>query len=131
MQEILEPLVPDVQLLGRDDGYTFTTSLGQVKLRGAVLAFLADTPASHASTGFKEGVGGARRKCRHCMATFDSMQEYFEEELFELRDKDTHEEHLCSIENAPSQYLRQYFSKEYGINQRSVLCKLPYFDITK
>ena len=46
------------------------------------------------------------------MATFDSMQEYFEEELFELRDKDTHEEHLCSIENAPSQYLRQYFSKE-------------------
>ena len=131
MQEILEPLVSDVQLLGRDDGYTFTTSLGQVKLRGAVLAFLADTPASHASAGFKEGVGGARRKCRHCMATFDSMQEYFEEELFELRDKDTHEEHLCSIENAPSQYLRQYFSKEYGINQRSVLCKLPYFDITK
>ncbi|XP_068735393.1 uncharacterized protein [Montipora capricornis] len=79
MQEILEPLVSDLQLLGRDDGYTFTTSQGQVKLRGAVLAFLADTPASHTSAGFKEGVGSARRKCRHCIATFDSMQEYFEE----------------------------------------------------
>lgn len=38
----------------------------------------------------------------------------------------------CSIlKIAPSQYLRDYFSKEYGINQHSVLTNLPYFMVTQ
>ena len=131
MDKIFEPLISDMQLLGRDDGYTFTiTNIGQVALRGAVLAFLADTPASQLAGGFKESVGGAKRKCRHCMATFETMQKYFEEDLFQLRDHDDHEEQLQDIENAPNKYLKTYFCKEYGINQRSVLSKLPFFDVT-
>lgn len=132
MEKIFEPLVADMKLLGGDDGYTFSIrNVGQVALRGAVLAFLADTPASHAAGGFKEGVGGgAKRKCRHCMSTFETMQKYFEEDLFQLRDQDDHEEQLHDIENAPSQYLKDYFCKEYGINQRSILSNLPYFNVT-
>lgn len=61
MEKLLQPLVYDMKLLGRDDGYIFTIrNLGKVVFRGAVLAFLADTPASHAAGGFKEGVGGVR-----------------------------------------------------------------------
>ena len=131
MEKIFEPLVADMKLLGGDDGYTFSIrNVGQVALRGAVLAFLADTPASHAAGGFKEGVGGARRKCRHCMATFETIQKYFEEDLFQLRDQDDHKEQLHDIENAPSQYLKDYFCKEYGINKRSILSNLPYFNVT-
>ena len=132
MDKIFEPLVSDMQLLGRDDGYTFTiTNIGQIALRGAVLAFLADTPASQSAGGFKEGVGGAKRKCRHCMATFETMQEFFEEDLFQLRDHDDHEEQLWDIENAQNKYLRQYFCKEYGINKRSALSDRPFFDVTR
>ena len=132
MEKLLQPLVYDKKLLGRDDGYIFTIrNLGKVVFRGAVLAFLADTPASHAAGGFKEGVGGVRWKCRHCMANFETIQKYFEEDMFHLRDHDDHEEQLHDIENAPSQYLKSYFSKEYGINQRSVLSDLPYFNVTQ
>ena len=42
-------------------------------MKGAVLLMLADTPAAHAIGGFKVGVGFALRKCRHCMATKETM----------------------------------------------------------
>lgn len=104
--------------LGRDDGCIFTIrNVGKVAFRGAVLAFLADTPASYKPGGLKEGKGDARRKCRHCMATFDTIQKYFEEDFFKLSDQDDHEEQLHEIENAPSRYLKDYVCKENGINQ--------------
>ena len=43
----------------------------------ALLALLAETPASQLSGGFKDSVGGAFRKCRLSIATFESMQERF------------------------------------------------------
>ena len=52
---------------------------------------MADTPASYKAGGFKERVGGAKRKCRHCMATFEDMQRYFTEEDFHQRNIDEHE----------------------------------------
>ena len=41
----------------------------QIRLFGSLLAVCGDTPASNFLGGFKEGVGGAFRKCRSCMAT--------------------------------------------------------------
>ena len=68
INRVFEPLVKDLKALGTDRGYPFSVFGGQVFLR-AVLVFLADTPASNLGAGFKESVGGARRKCCHCMAT--------------------------------------------------------------
>ena len=129
INRVFEPLVKDLKALGTDRGYPFSVFGGQVFLRGAVLAFLADTPASNLGAGFKESVGGARRKCRHCMATYETMQEYFTEEEFSLRCKDSHEEHLRKLENAPSKFLRDYYSKIFGINQRSILQDSPFLDV--
>ena len=42
--------------------------------KGTLLAFVGDTPAVNLVGGFKEGVGMAMRKCRHCMATHDQIQ---------------------------------------------------------
>ncbi len=39
------------------------------------MAFVGDTPAVNQVGGFKGGVGMAMRKCRHCMATHDQIQE--------------------------------------------------------
>jgi len=116
-------------LLGTDMGYPFSVFGGQVFLRGAILAFLADTPACNLGACFKESVGGARRKCGHCMATYETMQEYFMEDEFTLRCKDSHEEQLHKLENAPSKFLRDYYSKIFAVNQRSLLQDAPFLDV--
>lgn len=131
MNTFLKPMVDDMKCLGQEDGYTFSICGGSFNLRGAILAVLADTPASQAAGGFKESVGGARRKCRHCMANFESMQDFFSEEDFMCRDRELHETQLNDIENAESKFLKNFFSKNFGINTRSALRDAPHFDVTK
>lgn len=126
--KVLKPLVEDMKLLGSDRGYSFSLPSGLINLRGGILAFLADTPASQKAGGFKEGVGGARRKCRHCMATFETMQCHFSEEDFEPRNADDHEQQLLKLENSHSKYMKEFYSKHYGINRRTKLLEAPYFD---
>ena len=46
----------------------------QHNFRGTLVAFVGDTPAVNLAGGFKEGVGRAMRKCRHCMATDMQIQ---------------------------------------------------------
>ena len=92
MDKILEPLVEELKVLSSDSGYPFEIAGGKVYLHGSVLAVLADTPARQALGGYKESVGGARRKCCHCVTDWESMQQYFTEEEFLLRDSDWHEQ---------------------------------------
>lgn len=125
----MKPFVEELITLGRDMGYDFHIPNGIVRLRGALLAVIADTPASNLLGGYKEGVGGARRKCRHCMADFDDMQTKFVEEDFMLRSKELHEYHLQQLEE--NEGLRNHFSKEYGVNKKSILLNAPYFDVTE
>ena len=42
-------------MLESDWGYTFSLPIGLINLRGGILAFLADTPASNKAGRFKEG----------------------------------------------------------------------------
>lgn len=65
------------------------------------------------------------------MTNWRSMQQYFTEEEFLLWDSDWHEQQLHDIENAGSPFLEKYFSKQYGINRRSLFCSIPDFDVTK
>lgn len=128
INDILKPFVEELKTLGTEHGYPFQFKFGMYHLRGALLAVLADTPASQAVAGMKESVGGARRKCRHCMATYEQMQEQFLEEQFTLRSKEKHEYQLQKLENAPSKYLKSYYSKAYGINTRSKILEAPHFN---
>ena len=127
MDKILEPLVEELEILSSDSGYPLEIAGGE----SGVLAVLADTPASQALGGYKERVGGACRKCCHCMTNWKSMQQYFTEEEFLLWDSDWHEQQLHDIENAGSPFLEKYFSKQYGVNRRSLFCSIPDFDVTK
>ena len=88
MDKILAPFIKDLKRLGRDTGVDFMVRGGVVHLRGALPAVIADTPASQLLGGFKESVGRAKRKCRHCMTDFDEMQLNFVEEDFLLRSKE-------------------------------------------
>ena len=71
MDKILAPFIEDLKRLGCDTGVDLKVHGGVLCLRGALLAVIADTPASQLLGGFKESVGGAKRKCRHCMTDFD------------------------------------------------------------
>lgn len=51
---ILKPFVSELQVLGRDLGHHFRIQGGTVCLRGALLAVVADTPASNMLGGYKE-----------------------------------------------------------------------------
>ena len=126
---ILKPFVEELQVLGGDLGYHFKINGGTVCLRGALLAVVADTPASNWLGGYKESVGGAKRKCRHCMADFEAIQSMFTEEEFDLRSKELHEYHLNQLQEHSS--LCEHYSKEYGVVTRSILMDAPYFDVTQ
>lgn len=128
LNSILEPLVRELKTLGSNRGYPFCVLDGHVQFRVVVMAFLADTPASHLAGAFKESLGGARKKCHHCMASFETMNECFTEEEFTLRNGLDHEEQLKLIENAPTRFLK-YYSKLFGVNGRSKLEEAPYFNV--
>ena len=129
IEAILAPLVEELQKLGSDTGVDFKVQGGILRLRGALLAVVADTPASQLLGCFKESVGGAKRKCRHCMTDFGEMQSNFEEDNFLLRTKELHNYHLQQLEE--NEALNKHFSKEYGITKRSILLDAPYFNVTE
>ena len=86
---------------------------GKLCLWGALLALSADTPASNLLGGFKESVGGAKCKCRHCMADFEQMQTIFTYERFDFIHEEIHSYHLQQLQDNPALY--QHFPKEYGV----------------
>ena len=66
VDRVLAPLCEELKQLSQPAGFAFSLDQFYLPLRGAVVAVAADTPASNYLSGFKEGVGGALRKCRHC-----------------------------------------------------------------
>ena len=73
MDAILKPFIEELKVLGDDLGYDFKLQNGIVHLNGALYAVTADTPASQLMGGYRESVGGAKRKCCHCMADFEEI----------------------------------------------------------
>ena len=55
-------------------GCTMTIQESSHSIEGALIAFVGDTPAVNMAGGFKEGVGGAMRKCHHCVAINSMIQ---------------------------------------------------------
>ena len=56
------------------DGHTFIVHGQKLHLKGSLLCMVGDTPAVALAGGFKEGVGFANKKCRHCMANNEQIQ---------------------------------------------------------
>jgi hypothetical protein len=65
---IMTPIMKDLEKLSATTGHMFVVCQKEYQLRGALHAMVGGTPAMATVGGFKEGVGGALRKCRHCMA---------------------------------------------------------------
>lgn len=71
--KVMVSLVEEMKMFGFDRGYIFFLFIGFINFRGGIFVFLVDIFVSNKVGGFKEGVGGVRRKCRYCMVNFEEM----------------------------------------------------------
>lgn len=124
---VLERIHKDLELLY--NGVKIQTKNGQMDLFGAVVSVCGDTLAQHELAGFKEGVGFAYSKCRHCECTFDEMQENFDEKSFTERTLNRHIRQCLEMERASTDFLKSALRTTYEINRRSKLVDFPAFDL--
>ncbi|XP_028419229.1 uncharacterized protein LOC114544960, partial [Dendronephthya gigantea] len=97
---------------------------------GDLLLWTGDTLGSNYVSGFKEGVGGALRICRHCMGTRLETNNKFLSEDFSERDLDNHRQICACIEDEDNALnIREQLSTTYGVNRLSVLDKVQHFDV--
>lgn len=73
MDKILVLFIEDLKRFGRDIGVDFKVYGGVFRLRGVLLVVIVDIFVSQLLGGFKEFVGGVKRKCYYCMIDFDEM----------------------------------------------------------
>ena len=103
---------------------------GNRKYFGKLCFVLADTLAAHSLGGFKEGVGAAIRPCRTCDITKTNMAGVHWAGDCQLRDEREHQERLEMLQMI-SKPARQYWSKEWGVNDGTILAAIPDPDSQK
>lgn len=124
---ILERIQKDLDLLYH--GVKIQTVNGEMDMFGALISICGDTLAQQELAGFKEGVGFAYSKCRHCECTFEDMQRDFTENSFVRRTLDMHVRQCLEIEKARTDFLKNSLKTTYGINRKSKLVDFPAFDL--
>ena len=68
---IMKPLVDDLNILYQ--GYKMEINGVEKVTHGKVLICAGDTLGQHYWGGYKEGVGVAFQKCRHCQCAFEQI----------------------------------------------------------
>ena len=112
------------------NGTILTVGNSRKEWYGMLAYFLADTLAAQVIGGFKEGVGFAKKPCRTCDVTTNELGGSLFASTFPERNRMEHEDR-CTVLESVSKKSRVYWSKEYGINEKSFLVNVPGFDITK
>ncbi|XP_034236286.1 uncharacterized protein LOC117642319 [Thrips palmi] len=135
-KKIMEDFIEGINKLSSDEGVTFNID-GQNRIfHGFLHCCLGDYPAQGAIGGFKESVS-AEKPCRECMAS--NEEGYIKATSIsniQLRNKNLHESHLQELDkynalSSKEKLKRRDPSVEYGVNNRSVLLDIKYFDVTK
>ncbi|XP_066588077.1 uncharacterized protein [Prorops nasuta] len=127
LEKILESFISDIIQL-QTAGIDINVG-GKIKnFKGSLLFCAGDTPASAMLGGFKQSVQ-AYRPCRTCMVT---NLEWRKElcKTYISRTKETHQEYLRIVtDSSITKEAKEVWQKQYGINKRSPLMQIPYFDV--
>ncbi|MEQ2169024.1 hypothetical protein GOODEAATRI_020646 [Goodea atripinnis] len=92
-------------LIKPSDGVQIVTANGERTIYGALLSMCGDTVAQHEVAGFKEW-GLPIVNADTVRATFENMQEQFNEDLFVKRTMASHNRQCNDIEKATTDFLR-------------------------
>lgn len=122
LHTVLRPFVHDLNIL-TSKGIEVNIGGMQQTFKGALLAVLADDLASNDLGGFKKSFSFSFRYCRTCLVTQDTLSDHFNSEAYDKRNDRRHLQHLKEVESDVS----GHYSKTYGINQRSVLMDVKFF----
>lgn len=120
-EKVLKPLIDDLVIL--EESGIFLSKLGRT-VKGTVHCVVADNLGAHSIAGFVENFSGTY-VCRFCTAEKSEFQTTeVKSEVFTLRTKDIHAEHLRVLEE-------NNLASYYGVKSRCILSKhLSYFDVT-
>ncbi len=127
LESLLKDFIDGLNKLSR--GLMIDVNGYRCLFRGSLLMMTADTLAAQGIGGFKEGVGNAFSFCRTCDVTTNTKLTSFIHEGFEERDPEEHSAR-CDFLKSATPDERTYFSRQYGVNNRSVLMDIQGFDIT-
>lgn len=120
-EKVLKPVINDLVIL--EQSGIFLSKLGRT-VKGTVQCVVADNLGAHSIAGFFENFSGTY-VCRFCTAETSEFQTIeVRSEVFTLRTKDIHADHLRIIEENK---LPSY----YGVKSKCILSKhLSHFDVT-
>ncbi|VDI00934.1 Hypothetical predicted protein [Mytilus galloprovincialis] len=127
INNVLRRINKDLELLA--EGVNMSIKGENKIIKGAAIAFVGDTLASHEFCGFKIGVGFAFQKCRECECTNTDMQTKFHQRFFQQRNLDRYDEQCRELAIATTKGLFRRLSMAYGINSRSCCRDWPYFNL--
>jgi len=128
VEKLLEDFVTTINEL-QCTGIKFKIGPSEHLVHGTLVMAPCDTLAAQWIGGFKEGVGFAVKPCRTC----EVMQTEAKQSFilgFEERTLAKHMERLQDLESI-SKKSKEYWSKMWGINARSVLCKIENFPLNQ
>lgn len=131
IEPCLNDFIETIIQLESDEGLTININGVDYHLHGTLLSVAGDSLALNGLGGFKESFGFALRPCRMCMLPKEDMSQIFTEFGMPLRSKTMHDEHLSILESAVTLQDRTVKSTEFGVVNKSVLCKIKSFDVTK
>jgi hypothetical protein len=99
------------------------------QIYGSLVMVLGDTPAAQWLGGFKEGVGFACHGCRTCNASIGTMKSNFIPRSFQEREHNEHQNRCVQLTQM-SKSASQYWSRCWGINDRSCLLDISGFNLS-
>ena len=117
---IIKPLIEEISAMSATGLQIIKRNGEKICVKGFIACFAADTLGAHQLLGLKEGVGFSKRKCRNCMATFETLQKCYSLDQLDLRNENDHLRQ-CATLDATS-------STEFGINRKSSIFELQYFN---
>ena len=125
LRKILEDFIMGIKEL--ENPGIFINNLGWVK--GRLLFTTNDNPAAGLLSGTKESAGLSKRTCHTCLITNEDVKRKYKLDPAERQGQAEHLRKCQLIEQATTKTEKSRLSKEYGINERSVLLDLDYINI--
>ncbi|KAK3916659.1 Zinc finger protein CRM3 [Frankliniella fusca] len=137
----LEDFIHGLQRLASKEGVTFNIRGKLLTFHGVLVFWVGDTPASANIAGFKESPGQALSPCRQCLVRQDSLHQHSCEVPELMRNAELHNQHLALVCPTPEDEAQEEEeqashlkgsnpSSLTGVNSRSPLLDLEYFDVT-
>ena len=129
LKPFLSDFISTLKDLG-NEGITLTIQNENRQFRGTLIAVLGDHPASCFLAGLKQSPSFSHRPCKTCIISNRNMRQVTNSSALVERNQDLHRRRCNELE-AMNKNNKKYFSKMWGINFKSPLLEVPFFNLAR